>query len=94
MPKRFNEFASPPATSTKVRILQILQNLKHNHPDAYKQILHDIDMTDTQVVDLYDRLMGEAEDNNEIEECGCCGSYHRPDFRGDCRNDDERFPRI
>lgn len=24
-------------------------------------------------------------------ECGCCGSYHRADFYGDCREDSERF---
>ncbi|KKM72806.1 hypothetical protein LCGC14_1416780 [marine sediment metagenome] len=24
-------------------------------------------------------------------ECGCCGSYHREEYRGDCRNDDEQF---
>ena len=28
----------------------------------------------------------------ELEECGCCGAYHRPEFQGDCRNDAERFP--
>jgi len=26
-----------------------------------------------------------------IVECGCCGAYHRVEFAGDCRNDDERF---
>lgn len=24
-------------------------------------------------------------------ECGCCGHFHRLDYQGDCRNDDERF---
>lgn len=24
-------------------------------------------------------------------ECGCCSSYHRADFGGDCREDRERF---
>lgn len=24
-------------------------------------------------------------------ECGCCGSYHRDDFGGDCRENSERF---
>jgi hypothetical protein len=28
----------------------------------------------------------------ELEECGCCGCYHRKGYEGDCRNDDERFP--
>jgi len=28
----------------------------------------------------------------DLEECGCCGCYHRPDFFGDCRDDKERFP--
>ena len=26
-----------------------------------------------------------------IVECGCCGSYHKTDYSGDCRNDAERF---
>lgn len=26
-----------------------------------------------------------------LAECGSCGSYHRADYRGDCRNDAERF---
>ena len=24
-------------------------------------------------------------------ECGCCGAWHRNDFYGDCRNDNNRF---
>jgi hypothetical protein len=24
-------------------------------------------------------------------ECGCCGAWHRENFAGDCRQDDERF---
>lgn len=27
-------------------------------------------------------------------ECGCCGAYHRYDYYGDCRNDEERFDSI
>jgi len=27
-------------------------------------------------------------------ECGCCGAYHRVEYRGDCRNDAERFDEI
>lgn len=27
-----------------------------------------------------------------LVECGCCGAYHREEFDGDCREDDERFP--
>jgi len=26
-----------------------------------------------------------------LEECGCCGFYHRKGYEGDCRNDDERY---
>jgi hypothetical protein len=29
--------------------------------------------------------------SNVFVECGCCGSYHRADFTGDCREDSERF---
>jgi len=27
----------------------------------------------------------------KVVECGCCGSFHRFAFRGDCRDDSERF---
>ncbi len=27
-----------------------------------------------------------------LEQCGQCGQYHRPNFYGDCRDDNERFP--
>ena len=27
----------------------------------------------------------------DIFECGSCGSWHRADFTGDCREDSERF---
>jgi hypothetical protein len=26
-----------------------------------------------------------------LEDCGCCGCYHKPGYTGDCRNDKERF---
>jgi hypothetical protein len=26
-----------------------------------------------------------------MQECGCCSCYHRPEFYGDCRDDNERF---
>lgn len=29
--------------------------------------------------------------SNQFIECGCCGAYHRLDFRGDCRENSERF---
>jgi hypothetical protein len=28
---------------------------------------------------------------NTFFACGCCASYHRTDFWGDCREDSERF---
>lgn len=28
---------------------------------------------------------------NAFYECGCCSAYHRIDFRGDCRDDNERI---
>lgn len=30
-------------------------------------------------------------DYDDLVECGCCGSHHRKDFGGDCRQDNERF---
>lgn len=26
-----------------------------------------------------------------LEDCGCCGAFHFPEFDGDCREDWERF---
>ena len=31
------------------------------------------------------------ERTNVFMECGSCGAYHRADYWGDCRNDEERF---
>lgn len=31
-------------------------------------------------------------DPGTIIECGACEAYHRDEFAGDCRDDDERFP--
>lgn len=28
---------------------------------------------------------------NKFIECGCCDHFHRADFWGDCRDDNERF---
>jgi len=30
-------------------------------------------------------------DNQTLEECGCCGEWHRSEWYGDCREDSERF---
>ncbi len=27
----------------------------------------------------------------DLEECGCCGCWHKKGYCGDCRNDDERY---
>lgn len=35
-----------------------------------------------------------GERTNRYFECGCCGSFHREDFTGDCREDSERFPEV
>lgn len=31
------------------------------------------------------------EHSNVLEDCGCCGGFHFPEFAGDCREDWERF---
>lgn len=31
------------------------------------------------------------QDRFYLEECGCCGCYHKPGYTKDCRNDAERF---
>lgn len=28
---------------------------------------------------------------SNLEECECCGGWHRAEFYGDCRDDNERY---
>lgn len=38
------------------------------------------------------RMLATREQYIDLDECGGCDCYHRPEFAGDCRNDAERFP--
>ena len=33
----------------------------------------------------------EIKKDDHFVECGCCGNYHRDNFFGDCRDNEERF---
>lgn len=43
-----------------------------------------------EVLDAY-REHVESVHACELEDCGCCGGQHFPEFSGDCREDWERF---
>ena len=91
---RFNEHASPVVASRRIQAIQILRKLYRlpEHAATKAAILKDLGFDEGDLSEIMENLMQEAIDNNDLEECGCCEHYHRPDFRGDCRNDDERFP--
>lgn len=91
---RFNERPSPPAKSRRIQALQILRQLyrKLEHQRTKNAILKDLGFTEDDLVEILEYLYQDAIDAGELTGCGGCDHYHRPDFRGDCRNDDERFP--
>ena len=90
MTHRFNERPSPKVKSRKLLTLQILSRL--NQDSQKERILASVDLSEDEFVELMEQTYQELIDEDELVECGCCGHYHRPDFAGDCRNDDERFP--
>ena len=75
----------------KVRLLQILKNLERNHQEVKNTILEELGLDDGNFWDIVDNLRDDLIDAGGLEECGCCGQYHRVQFAGDCRHDDERF---
>jgi len=89
--KRFNEQPSPKTTSRRIQTLQILARCKRLAL-INESVLGDLRFTEDDLTACLEQLFQAAIDAGELEECGCCGGYHRPDFHGDCRNDDERFP--
>lgn len=38
-----------------------------------------------------EELVTKHKPTESYAECGCCGQFHRSSYRGDCRNDNERF---
>ena len=60
--------------------------VKHNCPSCNKLFEGNV----REVLDNYREhvLDGHFE---ELEDCGCCGCFHFPEFNGDCREDFERF---
>lgn len=45
--------------------------------------------TPRQILDAYREHVYES--FHELEDCGCCGCSHFPEFDGDCREDFDRF---
>ncbi len=72
-----------------MQALQILRELARRHHSVKNAILDGLGLTeaDSDAVDaeLFSDVLP------DLDECGCCGAYHRPEFDGDCRNDAERF---
>jgi len=73
-----------------LQALQILKLLAKRHKAVKKAILDELGLTDDDFEDVVEDCLRE-EVLDDLEECGCCGGYHRPEFSGDCRDDNERF---
>ena len=90
--ERINEPKSPPAKNRKFQTLQFLRNLARNNHSVKNETLDNLSLTDADYDEMEEALFQELIDDGVLEECGGCGCYHRKDFYGDCRNDEERFP--
>jgi hypothetical protein len=90
--KRFNERSSPHVKNRKLQALQILCNLRRENHSAMNEALDKLGFDDSELGEVMETLFQELIDDGVLEECGGCGGYHRKDFGGECRNNDERFP--
>jgi hypothetical protein len=79
-------------TDNRLLALQILAGMRRKYPSATQRLLEDLDLAEGDLEEVLEELFQEAIDTGKLKECGGCDHYHRPEFRGDCRNDDERFP--
>ena len=73
----------------QTKALQILRELAHRHHSVKDAILDKLGLSDSDFDSAEEVLYEEVVDH--LEECGCCGGHHRPEYWGDCRNDAERF---
>ena len=77
---------------TKFQIWQVLRLLqKEENTKTRIDIIERIGHPDTDLWDLMETLREKLIDEPFMEECGCCGCYHRKAFHGDCRTDHERM---
>lgn len=73
----------------KIQALQILRELARSHHSVKNAILDELGLTDADFDAVNSELLSDV--LPDLDECGCCGAYHRAEFVGDCRNDAERF---
>lgn len=90
--RRFNERPSPPVVDRKLQALQVLASLRRRFPATVVRVCAELGFEPDDLDEIRESLTQELIEADVLTECGCCGCYHRPDFAGDCRNDDERFP--
>lgn len=76
----------------RLQALRILRQLYTSQGLMTLVILRTINLKVDDLAETLDFLFEEAIQQGELVKCGSCGQYHRPNFDGDCRNDDERFP--
>lgn len=90
-PPRPNFYPGQPPPEPSILAYQLMRRLLRNkHRKVVEDILADVGTTPEGVDEAMERLYEKFVD--DLEECGCCGCYHRPTFVGECRDDDERFP--
>ena len=73
----------------RIQAIQILRELARSHHSIKNAILDELGLTDSDFDAVDSELFSDV--LPDLEECGCCGGYHRPEFQRDCRNDAERF---
>lgn len=73
------------AANTHAEVVEVLQRVK----GAGK--LSEFRTAQAYVVELLDRMTGEAATLPRYYDCGICGAMHSADWHGDCRQDSARF---
>lgn len=90
--KRFNEFPSPKVDNPLLAAYMILHKLDKENYGLLNQLENELGLERHITYDVLETLFQQLIDEEVLTECGSCGCYHRRDFNGDCRNNDERFP--
>lgn len=67
------------------------------HASPTEQVTHKCPLCDREFSGGVRNVLNECREHvldthfNDLEDCGCCGGFHFPEFAGDCREDFERF---
>ena len=62
------------------------ENISYGEIDELQSLATHISHDDVELLQWTDN-------NEELEDCGCCGGEHPANFTRDCRDDENRFPK-